>query len=540
MLVLPNPQELVGSSDSGSAFQTIVGIRSFDGVAFAIHGANIFFGSGDGTGVKSLKGIAVDRKFDELYLIHFVKYAADLPGTPVARFRLHYDDGTSADLQILYGAQVRTFFRTLLEADDRPTDPDSKVVWRSPPDPDSEFTSYRLFETVLHNPFPAKTVADIDVFSGTGRSCYCLVAATAALADPARKISAAVPIEPDSPMGGEPAGDLKVRVVDGSTHAPVPGALVIASLYSGESAEIDLATDAGGTASLRYPINDAGQLELTVLKQGYAMANIVWPRSSVPASYTFELGKGGSIGGIALVETGHPLSGAIVRLIRCAPNGYPYRTEIATRTGHDGRWALSGVAAGDDNFIIEVSHSGTFTTDFVPAGASALAGRGRPVSLADLKSETAVLKLEILAPAPGAPIAGPPGSLLDASYYEARKLVQACQFYRQVVGKWPSGSSDVAALIEGVDFSLLNGLQFLSRSGDSMLITYLHAAPTASISMDCTTGLRYKIESLESGYPIHVEQFGSDSKLDFEIRRVSEGHYLILMSRTPSVSFKSP
>ena len=58
----------------------------------------MFYGLAGATGRKSLEGIQVGRALDELHLIHYVKYAADTDGTPVARIRLNYADGSESEI----------------------------------------------------------------------------------------------------------------------------------------------------------------------------------------------------------------------------------------------------------------------------------------------------------------------------------------------------------------------------------------------------------------------------------------------------------
>jgi beta-lactamase regulating signal transducer with metallopeptidase domain len=379
-------------TQTGDFFESLAGLRTFDGLPFEIEGSVVFFGQAGATGLRSLPGIQVGQQFDELHLIHYVRYAADKEGTPVAVIRLNYSDGSNYDLPILYGSQIRTYVRTQLEENDQPTDSDSKVIWRSPVS--EEETSCRLFETVLHNPFPAKTVKTLDVFPGTSRSCYSLVAATVAKSDPARTVTAAVPlIRPPTVTVQQVIEGLTIRVFDRTNMEPIADALIIASMYTGGSNEIAIPTDTAGIVHLKYPIDPDGELEVSILKDGYAMGHAKWSRDAVPAELNVNLEKGISIGGIVRSDLGKPVSGALIHLHLLAPNGDEYRPEFSTRTNGSGRWSISGMAADNHNFSFSVAHSTFVTATFLPNGAPDGDGTGRRVDLAALVSKTAVLQL---------------------------------------------------------------------------------------------------------------------------------------------------
>lgn len=438
-LEIPGQELFQGNSATGDFFRSLAGLQTFDGLPFAIKGSSTFYGSASATGRKSLEGIQVGRSFDELHLIHYVKYAADRDGTPVARIRLNYTDGAKFEFQILYGAQVRTYCKSPLEGDDRPTDPNSKVIWRSPnggksalvfnplmqsssaPNPfparmgsspnvypyppnmtvwrssndeGSEVVTSRLFETVLVNPFPAKVVQSLDVYPGTSRSCYCLVAATVAKADPSRPVTAAVP-----PQGLSAAtrkgrtGILTVRVLDRATHAPVADPMVVSSMFSGGSTEIVIPTDESGTARVKYPLNPEGQLEITIIKDGYAMKPASWLRGQGAIDFVAELDKGSAIGGLVLSEGGKAVSSALMHLHQLDQDGGEYRTEVSARSDRNGRWSISGIAAGDRSFSISVGHSGFATVKFLPNGGPQINEPSEYVSAEELFSGNAILRL---------------------------------------------------------------------------------------------------------------------------------------------------
>ena len=391
MLQIADLQPLLGSSNSGDYFSSAIGIKIFDGLPFEIKGSLAFFGQAGATGVRSVRGIQINRKFDELHLIHYVKLAADREGTPVVRFRLRYTDGTKYDLPILFGAQVRTYFHTPLEESDQPSDSDSKVVWRSPEVNGAEGSSYRLFETILRNPFPNLMVESINVFSEASRSCYCLVAATVARSDPKREVTPAVPL---STISNRKIDDLTVHVYDRTNQKPLPDALVLASLYTGGSNEIVIGTDSLGNAHLRYPKGERGLLYISVIKDGFGLKTVNWPRSRVPQDFRFELARAILIGGIVRDDAGKPVSEAIVRLHQHdISNGDSLRSATSIRTDTDGRWSMSGITPENYNFSIEVRHAGYATTTFLPDRADGFID-GERIDTADLIAGTAIMKVK--------------------------------------------------------------------------------------------------------------------------------------------------
>jgi hypothetical protein len=91
---------------------------------------------------------------------------------------LHYADGDSAELELLYGRDVRDWWFDPREATAETTDR-GRVVWTgSNPVVETQGRSLRLYATTPENPRPAVKVTTIDWVSGMSRSAPFLIAIT--------------------------------------------------------------------------------------------------------------------------------------------------------------------------------------------------------------------------------------------------------------------------------------------------------------------------------------------------------------------------
>ena len=156
--------------------ESYAGRQVIDGLPFDVGGQILLYGKeaadrGEDNPDSAL-GIRIDRKFDELHLVHAVVWR-EYYGCPVATIRLHYGDGTIAELSIRYDKQVNDWTR--LETEDAETidDPETKVIWRGP---GGVLGTSRLFKSTLHNPFPDKKVETMDLVSTHTGCSYILEA----------------------------------------------------------------------------------------------------------------------------------------------------------------------------------------------------------------------------------------------------------------------------------------------------------------------------------------------------------------------------
>jgi hypothetical protein len=232
-----------------------------------------------------LIGVPVNRTFQELHVIHATTWP-DVDGETVAVIRLHYDDDTTCDFPIIYGAQVRDHQRIRTEESEDLSDPDSKIVWRGPGVSGFKSTS-RAFKSRFINPHPFKTVSTLDVVSTRHLAGYQLLAMTTADSDYQRAVTDPVP-------SGEPErhfdDTLTVEVRDATTGQPVKGALVKPFMDTDGPYMVatPLYTDENGDGTIRYPKSRTAHISLSVETKGYANAYTNWA-NDFPATNTIQL-----------------------------------------------------------------------------------------------------------------------------------------------------------------------------------------------------------------------------------------------------------
>jgi beta-lactamase regulating signal transducer with metallopeptidase domain len=133
---------------------------------------------------KMVAGVQVQRKIMRLYALHAVQFAGPprlvCDGERIGEFTLHYDDGSSATLPIIFGVHVRNNWN-----DDRGTPvSEGKVVWTGRNRvSDWMNSSLRLYLGVWENPHQDKTVTTLDfksTDSDAGPFCVALTVEEAA------------------------------------------------------------------------------------------------------------------------------------------------------------------------------------------------------------------------------------------------------------------------------------------------------------------------------------------------------------------------
>jgi len=258
----------------------------FDGLPFHVDGRLVVFGQSQvnwdnrgktngnaGARYPDKLGIPVGRKFEELHLIH-ATYWPDVEGETIALIRLNYQDGTKAELPIIYGGHVRDFQRIRTEESETMSDPDTKIIWRGPGNAGFKSTQ-RAFKSRLMNPNPEKVVVTMDVVSTHHRAAYQLLAATVAKTDFRREVSKPVPSdEPERHFQDA----MTIRVLDADTGLPVKGALV--NPYMDVDGPYMVAApfyaDAAGEGVIRYPKERTKHISMSVEVNGYATGHAGW------------------------------------------------------------------------------------------------------------------------------------------------------------------------------------------------------------------------------------------------------------------------
>ena len=150
--------------------QLPAGHQTFDGVRFNVAGIINLACGNDVTRTNdsypypiSVEGIPVNRLCHQLHLLHGTTGGAE-DQTLVAKLVLHYGDGTTADLDIIYGQQVYGWW--FKEDDNPPLAGNTKIAWIGE-NPTSKRLGYRIrvFKTSFINPKPDVRIETVDYVS---------------------------------------------------------------------------------------------------------------------------------------------------------------------------------------------------------------------------------------------------------------------------------------------------------------------------------------------------------------------------------------
>ncbi len=120
------------------------------------------------------------RKFSELHLLHGAGGVYDTDGTTIAMLVLHYADGSSRQLEIKNGVNVRDWWGD-------PNQPisgtNSKLAWTGTNPAIKQYSrggpgALRIYTTTFENPQPRVRVTSIDYKSAMKNSSPFLIALT--------------------------------------------------------------------------------------------------------------------------------------------------------------------------------------------------------------------------------------------------------------------------------------------------------------------------------------------------------------------------
>lgn len=279
----------MGGADS--RYNGYSGHQIVDGLPFDIDGELVLYGKSAAERnvlhPDQIEGIKIDRKFDELHLIHAMQWR-EYYGCPVATVRLNYEDATHSDFPIRCDFQVSDWNRLLTENEEIIADPDTKIIWRGP---GAAKGTGRLFKSVLHNPFPDKKVKSMDIISTRSSASYMLAAATVAQSDPRREVTPPRPLYPSRQFDGT----LNVLLLDRQTGAPVVGAEVYTAWVTEDISLVGdpILTSSNGIAVVKYPVGKTQDLGIMVKKSGYQTCDDNWGNTwngdNIPKNITYQL-----------------------------------------------------------------------------------------------------------------------------------------------------------------------------------------------------------------------------------------------------------
>ena len=160
----------------------------FNDVPLQIDGSMYLWGSGNSkSGVdfaEEITGIAVNRKFDTLYVYHATFYSAP-NGSPVYDLVFRYEDGSSVTNQLLYDSDLLDFNSGVKgkRPVKGPTSPHSRLAWVGGSFTPDGKQPLRFCLTAIKNPQAYLQVTSIDLYSCKGRAAAVILAMTTGPAD---------------------------------------------------------------------------------------------------------------------------------------------------------------------------------------------------------------------------------------------------------------------------------------------------------------------------------------------------------------------
>lgn len=130
---------------------------------------------------KKIEGIPVDKSIAKLHILHATGFGTGQlnsanfveDGTKIGHYTIHYADGASEELPIVYGEDVRDWW----DVDDNKETKRGKVVWRGKNALSEQFgVEIRLYASTWENPHPDKPVKSIDFIADgeTAAAPFCL------------------------------------------------------------------------------------------------------------------------------------------------------------------------------------------------------------------------------------------------------------------------------------------------------------------------------------------------------------------------------
>ena len=152
------------------------GKQTLDGVKFNIGESMIQLGNDilKDKFPEKVEGIKVGAKFAKLHILHATGYMVP-DDTVIGKYLIHYDDKTDAEIEIVYGKDVRDWWYH--EGDKDPSK--GKVAWKgSNPSAKELSSSLWLFHMTWENPKPDKKVVSIDYVSSMTHAAPFVIAMT--------------------------------------------------------------------------------------------------------------------------------------------------------------------------------------------------------------------------------------------------------------------------------------------------------------------------------------------------------------------------
>jgi RNA polymerase sigma factor (sigma-70 family) len=126
---------------------------------------------------EAVRGIPIDARFDALHILHSTRFGRDVgvaDGTEIGVYLLRYADGSEERIPIVYGADVRDWWRSA----DPALPSRARLAWSNPNEATGPDNEVRLFSSRWANPHPEKKVLTIDFETRNAACAPFLVALT--------------------------------------------------------------------------------------------------------------------------------------------------------------------------------------------------------------------------------------------------------------------------------------------------------------------------------------------------------------------------
>jgi hypothetical protein len=155
------------------------GEQRFGGVAFDVRGVVQLSGAAlENLGARfprRVDGMLVGRRLSRLHILHGAAWDA-LVRTPLGSYVMHYADGRSHEMRVIYGEHVREWWFY-------PTQPQitlgAAIAWQGPNEASrSVGMEVRVYQMTWANPWPDAEVASIDFVSAMEKPAPFLIALT--------------------------------------------------------------------------------------------------------------------------------------------------------------------------------------------------------------------------------------------------------------------------------------------------------------------------------------------------------------------------
>jgi hypothetical protein len=153
------------------------GIQEFSGIPFDVRGVVQLSGRSAVEQLnvrfpKSVEGIAVGRRAAKLAFLHACGWPSQ-PGTVIGKFLVHYVNGESREIPIIYGEDVLDWW-TAADTDGTPP-----VAWSGPNQANPNGPPKAIYVTIWNNPLPEVEIRSVDYVSTMSESAPFLIAFTA-------------------------------------------------------------------------------------------------------------------------------------------------------------------------------------------------------------------------------------------------------------------------------------------------------------------------------------------------------------------------